>query len=751
MNKLYTTLLLFNLLMSISGLAQEFTDISKNAGINFLPDRNFKGLSWGGIAVIDINNDGYDDLYLPGGSGDDALYKNNGDGTFTNIINTIGTKHITDKTVTLGAIAGDINNDGFSDLFITTFAPVDSSLVFSPNLLFLNNGNETFTDITYSSGIGLDSIFSGAASFGDINNDGYIDLFVSNLVSDRNIFNNQIWDVADLIWEMSPDHLYLNNRDNTFTEISKTLNLIDPGAGLACGFFDSNNDANIDLYTANDDFGTPRDTFPNKLFINQFPINNYIDIAQKANVDEKNTSMGIAFGDYDENGYLDFYITYCGRKSLYKNNSNNTFENKAYVAGVEDDDVPIDDNMNGFTNVEYTYTPYPGFVGGDTSKFSYCKVGTNDCWTYNLYVNVVDVHPDSTYYPWTTFKYDKFNAFLEVRKDKIANFCFPLDKRFELKFNNIPFKHGEEKIEVSKGKVPSTGWGANFLDYDNDGLLDLYVSNGNETPEGALYDNTNSLYKNIGKGRFTNVSNNSGANCPWPSRGSVILDYDNDGDVDIFVQNLPYSEENTITKLPHSILYQNNLEKTGYNNWIEMNLEGVQSNKKGIGAFITCYIGYRKLIKQVDGGSSHMSISSNTVHFGLGPYKKIDSILIVWPGGANQKLYNISINQKIKIKQECPITHYSYYFNQVDDPILIHYTKDNPNIKFSFINKISTELSLDIYNIKGDKLITLYSGNGKQLKGKPISFDTKNIPNGFYYYELKINNKTYRNIVNILN
>jgi len=174
-----------------------FTDVSRAAGVDFLPSRLMKGISFGGIAVIDYNNDGFEDVYVPGGSSLDVLYKNNGDGTFTNVIQEAGISTIVDSIVTLGVISADINNDGFTDLFITTAFPYDTTQTFfSPNILLLNNGNGTFKDISFSSNISKDSAFSGAACFGDINNDGFIDLYVSNLVSDREIFKGQLWDAS---------------------------------------------------------------------------------------------------------------------------------------------------------------------------------------------------------------------------------------------------------------------------------------------------------------------------------------------------------------------------------------------------------------------------------------------------------------------------------------------------------------------------------------------------------------------------
>lgn len=716
---------------------QDFTDVSKQAGINHIPYRvqNVMKVGWGGICVIDYNNDGYDDLYLPGGDTSDALYSNNRDGTFTNVIAETGIKKITDKFVTLSAIAGDINNDGFTDLFITTFSPRDSLNSWGTPILLQNNGKGTFIDISVLSNIAKDTLLPGACAFGDINNDGYLDLYVGNLVSNRLDYNNTTFKGnVPYKWHMGTDKLYLNNKNGTFRDIAKEIGIVDSGANLGAAFWDFNNDGNMDLYTANDDFATPYNIFPNKLFKNLFPKLEFIDVASKANVDERNTAMGVTVGDYDENGFLDLYVTYCGKNSLLKNEGNGNFTNNAFVAGVENDDVQID-TMNTNQNVDYTYTPFPGFVGIDTSQLDYCKKGSNECMHHNFYIKVLDVG-DEKFHAWPIFKIIDNNMYLEMEKNKISNFCFPLEDDFEIKFSVKPFSHGTEKVEYKNNRLPTTGWGANFLDYNNDGLLDLYVANGSEGYTGAMFDNTNSLYQNIGKGRFKDVSQTSGANTPWSSRGSVLLDYDNDGDQDIFVMNFPYDAKLKLEKYPYSILYRNNLEKNGYNNWLEVKLKGIASNSEGVGAMLKAHIGFRTIIRQIDGGSSHMSSSTKIAHFGLGPYRKVDSLEIIWPGGQKQMVYNISINQILTVIQNGnePISN---KLNTPDSVSLnVLFDKKNEVLNFKILSKNTKTVKVEIYDSTAKKCSDVFYG--KVMKGKQYDFpvNTKNYKSGIYIYKI---------------
>jgi hypothetical protein len=716
--------------------AQDFTDVSKQAGIDFLPVRNHIGISWGGIAVIDYNNDGYDDIYIPGGDTSDALYRNNGNGTFSNIIVESGIKKITDKFVTLTAIAGDIDNDGFTDLLVTTFSFRDSINTFGTLILLKNNGNSTFTDISIPSNVGRDTFLSGACSFGDVNNDGYLDIYVGGLINNRHDYNTVQYKAnIPYKWQMGPDKLYLNQKNATFKDVAKEIGIVDPGASLGAAFFDYNNDANIDLYTANDDFATPDSTFPNKLFENQFSKSNFIDVAGKVNVDERNTAMGIAVGDYDENGFLDLYVTYCGRNSLLNNDGKGNFKNMAFVAGVENDDVIVADSANSSKNVDYTYTPYPGFVGLDSSKIYYCKKGTNDCIHLNFYIKVLDVGTEE-FHAWPIFKLVGNNMYLEMEKNKISNFCFPLEDNYEIKFSVEPFSHGIEKVEYNNSKLPTTGWGANFLDYNNDGLLDLYVANGSEGYSGAMFDNTNSLYQNIGKGRFKDITQTSGANTPWSSRGSVTLDYDNDGDQDIFVMNMDYDSTINTTIKPYCILYRNNLLKDGYNNWLEIKLKGINANIDGVGAMLKAHIGFKTLIRQIDGGSSHMSSSTKIAHFGLGPYRKVDSLEVIWPGGVKQMVYNVAVNEKITIIQDGK----EPFSNKIEtlDSVLTYayYNKINNTLDFKITSKNTKDVKLEVYDKIANKMKDVYSGEVTKNKTYAFTVSTKKYKSGIYYYKI---------------
>ena len=177
--KIFKSTFLF--FISFNFVQAQFTDVTKEAGIDNIYDV-YQGLFGGGVVAFDYNNDGFEDLYITAGQSQDVLYKNNGDGTFTDVIKESGL--FKDRIiVTTGVSSADVNKDGYIDLLITTIASEDNQTkkkkTLSPNLLFLNNGDGTFTDVGSKFGLTKNN-FSTSSSFGDINADGYPDLFIGN-------------------------------------------------------------------------------------------------------------------------------------------------------------------------------------------------------------------------------------------------------------------------------------------------------------------------------------------------------------------------------------------------------------------------------------------------------------------------------------------------------------------------------------------------------------------------------------------
>lgn len=293
---------------SIAGSAQvTFTEVTKTAGI----DHHFKvfeGLFGGGACVLDFNNDGFEDLYLTGGMNDDVLYQNNGDGTFRDVYPESGLE-ITRHYVTQGAVAADVNRDGWVDLFITTITTRDSVKVIprEKNLLFLNNGNSTFTDVTTAYGLERMNSFSTAASFGDFNADGYPDLLVGNYFLEYDGGLDTIYDATIVnANKQARDYLLRNRKGRSFTDVFGSYGLSYRGFGFGGVFTDFDNDADQDLIVMND-FGYK--ATPNFLLENRYPMKAFRDISEPMEMDLKINSMGTAVGDFNEDGLLDYFMT----------------------------------------------------------------------------------------------------------------------------------------------------------------------------------------------------------------------------------------------------------------------------------------------------------------------------------------------------------------------------------------------------------------------------------------------------------
>ena len=270
----------------------------------------------GGVACFDFNNDGYEDIYMTGGTNRDQLFENNQNGTFSEVGISAGLS-ITGPIKTVGVTTGDIDNDGYRDILVTTTENHN-------NLLFLNNGNSTFTDISIAAGI-IDSSWSTSASFGDFNKDGFLDIYVSNYVSYFNLpfYNFLISGIAN--------KLYLNNSDNTFSDATTATGAFNNGGALATAFTDFDNDNDVDILIGND-FGVLYGG--NALLRNDYPASTFSDISISSGIDQQINAMGIAIGDYDEDLDLDYYITNMMGNLLHTNNNDETFNEDAASLGV---------------------------------------------------------------------------------------------------------------------------------------------------------------------------------------------------------------------------------------------------------------------------------------------------------------------------------------------------------------------------------------------------------------------------------
>jgi hypothetical protein len=495
-----------------------FVEVARRAGIDHAcHDTN---RVCGGAGFFDFDKDGYPDLYLTGGTKADKLFRNNGDGTFRDVTKRAGLSFM-GKLTTVGVVTGDIDNDGDRDVFVTTAEGFR-------NVLLRNNGDGTFTDISERAGI-TGTAWSAGAAFGDYDLDGLLDLYVGNYCTyDAEPYDENLTGGIE-------NQLYRNLGNNRFEEVAVATGVNNPnGLTLGVRFTDFDGDGDLDLYVAND-FG---DMFePNAFFRNEYPNAVFTDISKASGTAAQINGMGIAVGDYDEDGDLDFYVTNIAGNLLYGNTGTGTFDDAARARGV-------DDSL-------------------------------------------------------------------------------------------------------------STSWGVAFLDYDNDTHLDLLLANGRVLPRYNMADfrhvarllnkHENRLFKGDGTGSLIEVSDEVGIADTTRGRGLAVADIDNDGDLDFFVAVVAHSPRIRA----RSLLYRNDGGNT--QNWLRVSLEGTKSNKDGVGSLVTVVAGGRRLIREIDGGSSYVSHSSTVAHYGLGTLTKADSVIVTWPGGGQDVITNVTANQMIHI------------------------------------------------------------------------------------------------------
>jgi hypothetical protein len=517
-------LLCFSIFVKVQG--QQFTDITNRSGIDHYFEV-YEGMFGGGIAVLDYNNDGFEDLYITGGMQEDQLLENLQNGTFKNVLKTARLESVL-RFVTQGVAAADFNRDGWMDLFVTTITTKSQKrkIPRAQNLIFINQGDGTFKNNSKSFGIQRIESFSTGISVGDFNLDGYPDLYVGNYFTDYDGGLKEISDATIVnAGKTAKGYLYENKGGKRFKEVSEKYNIDHRGFSFGGIFTDFDNDNDLDLIV-NNDFGYKAK--PNYLLENLYPKKEFQYVGENYEMDLRINAMGGATADINADGFLDYFIS----------------------------------------NIRYNR-----FMIQDPEK--------------NIFV---------------------------------------------------------DQAEALGTQLFTISWGANFNDFDHDGDIDLFVSNGDLNPNCVpMY---NFFFENV-NGQFKEESTKFGLKDYGVGRGSAIFDLENDGDMDlIVVSQKPIREYG-----PPSItrLYRNDIEE---GNYLQVKLKGNVSPLSAHGARIQVFSDSLFINQEIDGGNtSHLSHNSTLAHFGLGKRKIIDSLKVIWPGGEITKMNQIKTNQKIFVEE----------------------------------------------------------------------------------------------------
>jgi hypothetical protein len=528
-----------------------FEDVTAKSGIRFkhessLTSQKYLPESMGaGVAMLDYDNDGWLDLFfvngariqdpMPRGASLDKsdpsfwnrLYRNNRDGTFTDVTQAAG---LQGHSYGMGVATGDYDNDGNIDLLVTNLGG---------NILYHNNGDGTFSDVTRKAGLSGSGWCTGAC-FVDYDRDGRLDLIVSRYVE---------WDFSLNIYcgghkpgyraYCHPDQfnaisyfVFHNNGDGTFTDVSKQCGIAgSPGKGL-----------------------------------------------------------GIAINDFDGDGWPDIFVANDSMpEQLFRNKHDGTFEEVALASGVAYDEMGHVFAGMGTDFGDYENSGWPG-----------------------VFVNA------------------------------LANQKYKLFRNEKGKFNDVT-----DSIGLGALTIAHSGWGTKWIDFDNDGRLDLFVAQGHvmdniEITEPTLrYRESPLLLKNE-RTRFRNVSGQSGPafRTPIAARGAAFGDLNNDGLVDVVIN----------CNNGHPLILRN--QSDHLNHWLSLNLIGTASNRDAIGSKVRLVTDSGEQQSAfVNTAGSYLSASDKRVHFGLGSSKKAQSIEITWPSGTMQRLESVSGDQILTVRE----------------------------------------------------------------------------------------------------
>ncbi len=514
-------------------------------------------------------------------------------------------------------------------------------------------GADYFLDITPQAGIhfrhtigdhhlsNLVESVGGGAAFIDFDQDGFLDLYVVNGAHVKGLSEE-----GEELDYQPVNQLFRNKGDGTFTDVTKKAKVGDPGYGMGVTIGDFDNDGYPDIYVSN--YG------PNILYHNQGD-GTFADVTNKAGIAGNECSVGAVWLDYDKDGFLDLYV---GNYIAFNPDYNYYYAPDGFPGPMAYDGQPdrLYHNEGNGSFIEVTkemglYNPEGRAMGVGSADYN------NDGW---MDIYVANDHMVNFLYENKEGKSFQdvgiqsgtaFNQVGEATISMAVDFAdyngdglmdlFVSDDGYCSLFANQGggvFSEMSYHAGIASASGQHVGWSTAFIDYDNDGDKDIFKVNGELK---HLYGQEDQLFENDGHGNFTDVSVERGPHFQVErvSRGACFGDYDNDGDIDAYIVNLE----------DEGILLRN--DKGNQNNWLILQLVGTESNRDAIGAIIRLTAGGKTQVAQRKGGSGYLSQNDPRIHFGLDNARTVDKIEIEWPSGKKQILENIEAGQILTVKE----------------------------------------------------------------------------------------------------
>jgi hypothetical protein len=570
----------------------QFVNVAHQAGVDFVnryypafftTPLKFKMLRYGpaGISAVDVDNDGYYDLFIPDGV-ESRLFRNRHDGTFEDITAQAGLSGL--DGVSVGVFA-DYDNDGWKDFFV--------SRTFKPNQLFHNDGPDAsghihFTEVTARAGIGADCCTT-VASWADYNNDGYLDLYVGRYLDPRKAIPTSFY-----ARNGEPNQLYRNNGDGTFTNVTKQAGVGEIGLCLGTVFGDYDNDGKLDLYVVND-FGR------NTLYHNRGD-GTFEDVTIAANALAYGAGMSASFGDYDNDGKLDIYVANIRSEERWFGESPTVrrFLVNSWRQGIWRTDMPLYTEIirqSGFRFREVFQQMGSGNTllhnkGDGTFEDVTWAAGANPVgWFWGSGFADFDNDGLLDLYSANGWEYGKKNT------------------DFELEFfNGVVNDH--RKYKSGYFFDPQNYHGVSWHGWEHNRHL-----------------------RNNGDGTFSEIGRAADTDLIMNSRGVAFADFWNRGVLDIAVA----------ASTDHHALLRNEVGLK--RNWIAVEVNGAAgrlpdgTNRDGVGARVTVRAGGKSQMREVVLGDGYGSQNSLRLYYGLGDARQADEIVVRWPRSGRQQTF----------------------------------------------------------------------------------------------------------------